>query len=122
MCIYQGGYASTVLDLYHLRARDLSGGILPTRRGGAGNKSLLVSTEDASGGAETSSTSISISTRDSGTAEKSAKESAAEDSETQGGELEGEVVALRSRKGWGDRSVNHLLAAVDRARVLDDHR
>jgi hypothetical protein len=30
--------------------------------------------------------------------------------------------SLRGRKGWGDRSVNALLAAVDRARVLDDHR
>jgi hypothetical protein len=29
---------------------------------------------------------------------------------------------LRERKGWGDRSVNHLLAAVDHARTLDDHR
>ena len=30
--------------------------------------------------------------------------------------------SLRQRKGWGDRSVNHLLAAIDRARHLPDHR
>lgn len=30
--------------------------------------------------------------------------------------------SLRGRKGWGDKSVNHLLAAVDKARLLEDHR
>jgi hypothetical protein len=37
-------------------------------------------------------------------------------------DLAGDAAGLRARKGWGDRSVNHLLAAVDRARRLDDHR
>ena len=32
------------------------------------------------------------------------------------------VPSLRGRKGWGDRSVNHLLAAIDQARLLDDYR
>ena len=30
--------------------------------------------------------------------------------------------SLRGRKGWGDRSVNHLLAAVDGARSLEAYR
>ena len=33
-----------------------------------------------------------------------------------------QVPSLRGRKGWGDRSVNHLLAAIDQARLLDDYR
>ena len=32
------------------------------------------------------------------------------------------VVSLRGRKGWGDRSVNHVLAAIDERRSLPFHR
>ena len=45
---------------------------------------------------------------------------AATDTEDQGFGESGS--SLRQRKGWGDRSVNHLLAAIDRARHLPDHR
>lgn len=42
------------------------------------------------------------------------------DTDTEGPSLLGS--SLRGRKGWGDRSVNHLLAAIDQARLLDDYR
>ncbi len=38
------------------------------------------------------------------------------DTDTEGPSLLGS--SLRGRKGWGDRSVNHLLAAIDQARLL----
>ena len=32
------------------------------------------------------------------------------------------VLSLRTLKGWGDRSVNNLLAAIDAKREVDCHR
>lgn len=108
----------SVLDLYQLRQRDLSGGILPIP------------------------TSTPIPVRTSPLRPPAAKfpelttvaeEGGAGADDVKGGSAaaaEAEVVveevvrpeALRSRKGWGDRSVNHLLAAVDKARELQDYR
>lgn len=37
-------------------------------------------------------------------------------------DLAGDAAGLRSRPGWGDRSVSHLLASIDKARLLEDDR
>lgn len=83
---------SNVLDLYQLRDRDLAGGIRTTHLLGSGGE--LPGTTDA--GAVAEAVAVVGGTE--------------------------QAQCLRSRKGWGDRSVNHLLAAVDRARLLDDYR
>lgn len=108
----QGGYVSSVLDLYSLRARDLSGGILPTQP----RRPRTDDADDADDAVVSSATAGSGSDSAAGSTIAGGAAAVVE------APVQAAAVALRSRKGWGDRSVNHLLAAVDRARVLEDHR
>ena len=104
----QGKLVNNILDLYLLRERDLQ----------------YVQQQDTKDSQNTSSTSSS-----SIVAKSNANKAEVENVDTSGsvksGDGEGAEVGrevLRGRKGWGDRSVNHLLAAVDRARLLEDYR
>ena len=91
--LLQGGLVKSVLDLYELR-----------------NKDLAYTTPIATT-ATTTATTTAATDPDS-------------EADTAGAAVPAEAVAvsLRGRKGWGDKSVNHLLAAVDKARLLEDHR